>query len=124
IQRSERILKNELHLPAKLLQILALEREDVDQSSMVVESDRARIRVHRPQQHLAEGRLAAPALTDQTETLASLDLETDRVDGDDARTRFRTAEQPALADRVGLSQVHAFEQRSDRIDRPFPTFRH
>ena len=39
VQGSEGILKDELHLPPKLLQILAFEREDIDQSPVIVEND-------------------------------------------------------------------------------------
>ena len=124
IQRPERILKNKLHLPTKFLQILALEREDVDHAPMVVEGNRAGIRIDGAQQHFAECRLPAPALADEPKALATLDLEADPVDRDDARARFGAAEQPAFADCVTLSDICTFEQRSDCVGRPFPPFRH
>ena len=39
VQRPERVLKNELHLPPKPLQIFAIESEHIDRSTVVVEGD-------------------------------------------------------------------------------------
>src|SRR5947209_1330118 len=86
VQRSERILKDKLHLSSKLLQIFALEREHVDQPPVIVKNDRAGVRIDGAQQNLAERRLAATALSDQSEAFATLDFEADRVDCDHTRT--------------------------------------
>jgi hypothetical protein len=111
-------------LSAKLLEILALERKDIYQLPVIVEDDRAGVRIDSAQQNLAEGGLAAAALSYQSKALPTFDLEADGVDCDHARTRSGAAEQTAFADRVGLSHVDTFEQRGDRIGRPFPLLRH
>src|SRR5205807_801520 len=98
--------------------------EDIDLSPVIVKNDRAGVRIDGAQQNLAEGRLAATALPDQSKAFSTLDLEADRIDCNHTRTRFGAAEQSAFADRVGLSHVDTFKQRGDRIGRPFPLLRH
>ena len=77
VQRSERVLEDELHLPPKPLQILALQREHVDQRPRSLKVIDPAIGRHGAQQQFAQGGLAAPALADQSETFAALDPQAD-----------------------------------------------
>ncbi len=116
VERAERVLKDELHLAAKPLQPVAVERQHVDQPAAIVERDRAVIGRHRAQQDLAERGLAAAAFADQPEAFAALDLQADVIDRDDLR---RGAGEPAaLADRIALADPDAFEQRPAGPRRP------
>src|SRR5215472_5118117 len=80
VQRSKRVLKNELNLAAKPLQILSRQRQHVDQPAMVVKGDRSSIGGHRAQQHLAQRRFTATALSNETKALAVIDAQADTVD--------------------------------------------
>src|ERR1700730_17573906 len=102
VERTERVLKNELNPPAKALQPLAVKRQDIGGDAAVVEDYGARIGAQRAQQHLAQGRLAAAAFADQTEAFAARDLEADAVDRRHPQPR-PGAEQPAAAQLEALA---------------------
>src|SRR5262245_59294147 len=124
IQGSERILKDELHLTSKALQSLALERQYINQLPVVVERDRPRIRRCRPQQKLAQGGLAAPAFADETKTPATFDFEADTTYGGYPCPGMPNPEHPALAQRIALHYVDAFEQGSDGTGGPLAPLCH
>ena len=77
IERADRVLEDDLHVPAHLLQRRALEGDHVD----AVEADLARGRLEQPQQRASERRLAAAGLADEPDRLAAMDVEIDAVDG-------------------------------------------
>src|SRR5579864_905597 len=110
IERAEGVLEDELHLAAKRLERLALERRHIDGRPRIVEGDRARIGRERAKQQLAQRRLAAAAFADEAQAFAALDREADIVDGGEASGL--AAEDAAFADAVGLAHMLARKERA------------
>ncbi len=77
VERADRVLEDDLHVLAHLLQRLPLEADHVD----AVEADLACRRLEQPQQRASERRLAAAGLADEAYRLARIDVEIDAVDG-------------------------------------------
>ena len=103
VERPDRVLEDDLHVPARLLQVLAAEPDDVD----AVEHDLAGGRLEQAQDRPTERRLAAPGLADEPERLASADVEIDAVDG--LQVAGRALEEP-LADGEVLLQTSDAQQ--------------
>ena len=74
------ILKDELHLPAKLEQRLALQRPYIDFPVTIAVTNFAMVWCNRPHDDFAQGGLAATAFTNQTETFSCLNVKRDIVD--------------------------------------------
>ena len=79
VERRVRILEDDLHLPADLAHLAALEARDV----AAVEEDLARRGLRQLDQRARQGRLAAARLADEAERLSGLDGQVDAVDGVD-----------------------------------------
>src|SRR5947209_12194555 len=80
IERGERILEHELHVPPHRAQIVATELANV----LTVEADLAVGRLDQAQHAAARGRLAAAGFADEAEGLAAIDRERHAVDRIDA----------------------------------------
>src|SRR5204863_3864090 len=104
IERTVRILEDDLHPPPRPAQVVARQRAEVD----TVEADRPARRIAQPDHRPPDRALAAARLADQPEGLAAADLEGDAVDRLDRRLGRR---EDAAADRemdldvVDLDQV-------------------
>src|SRR5690606_17149483 len=97
VVRTERVLKDALHVPVVFLERAALERCNVH----ALECDRSLRTPDEPQDHLADGALAAAALADQRHDLSCDDVE---GDGDDS-AQLLTAERADALDLGNLVQL-------------------
>ena len=109
VERTERVLKDELHVPAVFVQRFALQGQHVPPFAALVVDDPTRIRCQGAHDRLAQGCLAAAALADQAQAFAMTDFETHAVD------RAHRRRPAALADAVALDQVLDFQQRSGPV---------
>ena len=103
VERADRVLEDDLHVPAHLLHRRRAEAEELDP----VERDLARRRLDQAQERAAKGRLAAAGLADEAERLAAANLEVDSVDR--LEVAGRTLED-ALLDREVLLQASDTEE--------------
>ncbi len=104
IERGERVLEDDLHLPPVGAQLRPAEARDVG----TVELDAARGRLDQPQHGATDCRLAAARLADQPQRLARTDREADAVDREDMAGR---APQYALLDREMLLELPHLQDR-------------
>ena len=108
VQAGHRVLEDDLHAAAHLLEVVALALEDV----LALEPRLALGRLLQAEQRPSEGRLPAAGLADEPEDLAAADLEADPVDRLDVR---KHAPQDARPDRVvRLELLDLDEGRTDR----------
>jgi hypothetical protein len=77
VERADRVLEDDLHVPAHRLQVGAAEAQHVD----AVELDLARGRLEQAQHRAAQGGLAAAGLADEADGLTAEDVEVDAVHG-------------------------------------------
>ena len=103
VERRERILKDDLHLPPQRAQSGRIEREHV----RAVERDLAGRRLDETKNGPAGGRLAAARLADEAERLAALHVEGDAIDG---ANEPDGATEDAAGDREVLDEVANREQ--------------
>src|SRR3954468_20081324 len=109
IERRERILKDDLHLPSVGAQLRLGEMRDI----RAVDLDLPRSRLDQPQDRATNGGLAAAGLAHQRERLAGADRERHAIDRIDVTGR---AAQQALLDREMLLEVRDLENgRSRRL---------
>ena len=80
VEGAERVLKDELDPRPEADELAVVETVEPHQGPVVVEDDRAFVRVHRAHDHLAHGGLAAPALPDETKAFPPVDPEAHPVD--------------------------------------------
>src|SRR6266481_4798965 len=106
VERGVRILKHDLHLPARCAQARPGKPDHV----LSAKPDFARRGLDEPQHATARRRLAATRLADQSECLAFLDTEAHIVDGFDERAG---SEEPLSAMKM-FREVGDFDQRHQR----------
>jgi hypothetical protein len=99
VERLERLLKDDLHLGPLGPQLLAVHRPEV----LALEGHRAGVDVQQPEHGPAERRLAAPALADDRERLALVDMERDSPQGVD-RIAASLPRREGLVDLVHLNE--------------------
>jgi hypothetical protein len=85
IQRSKRVLENDLHVAALPPELLLAKRHQIDS----VEANFAGIGLQKAQYRAAGCRLPATGFPNQSESLSAIDLETDIVHGFHVRRDFR-----------------------------------
>jgi hypothetical protein len=118
VQRSKRILKNHLHLPALPPQLFAAKRQQI----LPVKLDFARIRLDKPQEHSRESSLAATAFTDNSKSFPGFDRETHPIHSHKARAVAISRKQSRRTG-IALPQVASFQkaahgQKSYRVPAP------
>ena len=79
IQRLERFLEHDRHVPSRRLQSLAVELLQVHS----IDDDGALVGLEEPERQPPDSGLARTALADQSQCLARLDVQVDAVDGVD-----------------------------------------
>ena len=108
IERGERVLEDDLHLPPVGAQLRLAEMRDVG----AVDRDAAGGRLDQPQDRAADRGLAAAGFADQRERLAGADFQRHAVDRVDVAGR---AAQQALLDREMLLEVLDLEHQRSRL---------
>ena len=107
VDRGERVLVDELDVPAHPAQLVALEGQEV----LSAEDDGARVRLHEAQEDPRQGRLARSRLPYQAERLACLDREVHVLDGTDLASaaatpvRERLGKAARVEERFGHARV-------------------
>ena len=108
IERSIRVLKDRLHLPANAAEIVARERGDV----AAHEDDSAGLKIGEPQETSRQGRLAAAGFADDAEGFSAMELEGDFVHCVDVAW---PPEQPRARHREIAAQARGAEKDFPRV---------
>src|SRR5579862_1243390 len=104
IERTERVLEDDLHLTAEAAQLLASRAKEIAR----VKLNAARARLNKPQDHAAERAFPRPRFPDQAEGLPGLNVQGYLIDG--ANFVLRVSSKDRLAREESLAQFTDFNQ--------------